>query len=96
MLGIAGTPDVVGAYVNDRGFTRPCLIDWKTGAEERWHRIQLAIYDRLVPAGTVPRDRIVVYLRDDGTFRPVVHRDRRDLAIAAAVISIAQDQAQAA
>ncbi len=96
VLGIAGTPDIVGSYVNDRGFTRGCLIDWKTGAEERWHRIQLAIYDRLVPAWPVPRDRIVVYLSDDGTYRPVVHRVRRDLEIAAAVISIAQDQAYAA
>lgn len=58
-----GTPDRVG--FDGRG--RPLILDFKTGGKERWHAMQLALYDIL--CDDLPprqRRRVTLYLKADG------------------------------
>lgn len=87
--GIAGKPDIIGGTASQR-----CtIIDWKTGAHERWHGYQLAWYEHLarvngLVGGLV--DRVAVYLRDDGTYQPHRFPDRNDWHVAQAAITVVQ------
>lgn len=98
-LGIAGTPDVLGTWVAPTGVRRGVLIDWKTGAPQRWHRFQTSIYRHLAQepdesgVSWPTLDRVCVYLASDGSFLVEPHKDDRfDWQIASAVIAIARDQ----
>lgn len=74
---VAGTPDRV-AVLRRPGFpVQLGVLDKKTGAEEVWHRYQIAIYGVLVDAwltlspvqralAALPRVLHTIYLRDDG------------------------------
>lgn len=86
--GIAGKPDVIGLVGS-----RCTVIDWKTGGHERWHGLQLAIYEHLARVnGLVDGllDRVAVYLRDDGTYQTHRFTDRNDWHIAQAAITVVQ------
>lgn len=91
VLGIAGTPDVIGYWRNQRGQRRPVVIDWKTGDPQAWHALQLAIYRHLITPVLPMADRVAVYLSPDA-FAVREHTDPREWAKAAAVITIATDQ----
>lgn len=98
VLGVAGTPDVVGSWMTARG-RRPVVIDWKTGDPQAWHPLQLAIYrdlvyrDFIVKSVTDGRlsDRVGVYLSAED-YRVREYTDPRDMSKARAVITIATDQ----
>lgn len=62
-----GRPDRVAA----RLFGRPAVVEIKTGGEARWHDLQTAGYQLLIPTGV----RFVLYLRPNGTYK--LHRCRR-------------------
>lgn len=76
----AGIADWVG--FDSRG--RPFTFDRKTGAAQKWHRIQTALYDILhddLPWGV--RRRGALYLQKDGSCaRLVEHTDKRDYVAA--------------
>lgn len=71
-LKFRGTPDRVGWL-----YGVPAVVDIKTGSRAAWHGVQLAAYDLLVPA-PAPRQRWVVYLPGDGTFRLEQYDDPDD------------------
>lgn len=74
VLKFNGQPDRVAI---DEAARRVKIVDFKSGGREPWHGIQLAAYERLVRLHAQqnkmrwadwPMDRLVVYLRADGTF----------------------------
>jgi hypothetical protein len=73
-LRFRGTPDRIG-----RCDGSPAVVDLKTGERAKWHGIQLAAYDLLVPLA-VPRRRWIVYLPGDGTFALTPYDDPDDYA----------------
>lgn len=90
-LGIAGTPDVIAVTTPGGGRFRYVIPDWKTGGVERWHGIQLAVYEHLARTrGLVEGlcDRLTVHLKDDGTYSTQPYKDRRDWKIAHAAITL--------
>lgn len=89
--GFAGRPDWIGArcYLEDHDSCH-CVIDWKTGAKQRWHDYQLAAYSQLVYglAGAWPL-RIAVYLQSDGRMARLEERtDQNDLRIFLAAVAV--------
>lgn len=76
--------DPLGRYAGtlDRLITiydRPAIVDIKTGAEEYWHRLQLAGYQSLI---AMPHARrLAIYLRDDGTYSCVEFSDVTDAGV---------------
>ena len=89
VLGVAGTPDVVGRIFGHAG-----VVDWKTGVKARWHRYQVAVYAHLVRCDRAegPITRTAVYLKPTGQYAIETCSDRRDWQIAQAVIAIAHDK----
>lgn len=90
-LGIAGTPDLIAFTTPGGGRFRYVIPDWKTGGVERWHGVQLAIYEHLARThGLVEGlcERLTVHLRDDGTYTTQPYKDRRDWKIAQAAIAL--------
>jgi hypothetical protein len=74
---VAGCPDRVAILRRPGVPVHLAILDPKTGAEEPWHRYQLAIYDVIVAAwlelcpvprtlAALPRRRYAIYLREDG------------------------------
>lgn len=63
---------------------RPMVLDFKTGPAQKWHRIQLALYDMLhddIPWGI--RRRVGLYLQKDGSIaKPKEYADRNDYGVA--------------
>ena len=66
-LGYAGTVDW-------KGYER--VVDYKSGAEAWWHRYQTAAYAQAI-GGKL--SRACLYLRSDGTFKIVYHKDKSDV-----------------
>lgn len=89
MLGFAGTVDRVRDV---RG--RLAVIDFKTGAPQPWHRVQLAAYAVLV--ATALQAPIVrrygLYLRPDGTYTFIPYTDRSDWDVFKAALTVASFQ----
>lgn len=61
------------------------LVEIKTGQPEAWHEIQTAAYALAWPS---PVARFALYLRNDGTYRLLVHADRRDTDVWRAAITL--------
>jgi hypothetical protein len=69
----AGRPDrIVADLFGERG-----IAEFKTGAEEKWHGYQTALYQLMDPAGS----RWVIYLLDDGRYKLRAMRNAEDYAI---------------
>jgi len=87
-LGFAGTPDQFRPLFADLG-----LVDTKSGSPADWHPIQTSAYGHLVglqkPAWR-HRKRFALYLRKDGLYRLVEHKDRNDFRIFQAALNVAQ------
>jgi hypothetical protein len=85
--GFAGTPDAVRAF---RGVGT--LFDIKTGTPGPWWAIQTSAYESLVRQhlGCGPLQRFCLQLCRDGTFRLHQHRDRNDLKIFYAALTVVQ------
>lgn len=69
-----GIPDRVGFDAKKR----PLVLDFKTGGPQRWHAIQLALYDLLcddIPWGI--RRRVTLYLQRDGSLAKAKEYDKR-------------------
>lgn len=77
----AGTVDRVGYLTGTSALPGLIIPDLKTGQKQPWHRLQLAAYElmlaRELPAG-VPRTRVGIYLRNDGTFSVEVYDQPSD------------------
>jgi hypothetical protein len=73
-LGFAGTPDRLGQFQG-----HDVVVDIKTGQPAKWHGIQLAAYDLLVPRA-LRRQRWAIYLTAAGV--PLIRHydDPRDYA----------------
>jgi hypothetical protein len=88
-LGYAGTIDrvrTVGPHL--------AVIDFKTGAAQRWHRVQLAAYAELAKRATqhaVIR-RFGLYLRADGSYTFTAYTDRTDWDVFKACLTVARFQ----
>jgi hypothetical protein len=94
VLGIGGQPDLI-ALVNIKHVVEPrfAVIDWKTGGPERWHGYQTAWYEHLARVNRLVEglvDRIVVHLKDDGTYTTRQYKERSDWNVADAIRVIEQ------
>ena len=78
--GYAGTPDRLG-YVNDRW----TVIDIKTGAPAKWHRVQTAGY-AMFSTSNIPY-RMAVYLKPGG-YKIVEHKDKLDEQVFLSALTI--------
>lgn len=59
----------------------PSLIDIKTGGESDWHRYQLGLYQpAVVETLRLHCKRYNLYLTNDGKYRLVERKDRRDIS----------------
>ncbi len=77
----AGTVDQLGTLGG-----APLLLELKSGAPDKWHRIQTALYCMLLD----PRPRrAVLYLPKSGGYRFVQHHERVDFDVAKAVLTLA-------
>lgn len=91
---MGGTPDLL-AYLQPKmlGGERFAVIDWKTGMPERWHAYQTAWYEHLARVNHLVEglcDRIVVHLKDDGTYTIRTFKDRDDWKVADAARLVEQ------
>jgi hypothetical protein len=77
----AGTADRIGTIGRHPERSR-VVVDLKSGSPQRWHGLQLALYDLLYASRRVPpmtRRRVCVYLRRDGRCaQSVTFSDDRD------------------
>jgi hypothetical protein len=73
-LGYCGTLDRTGAF-QPPPFEPNVLLDIKTGASARWHRIQLAAYAACFSNPGSFR-RMTIYVREDGTYSIVEYHPR--------------------
>lgn len=82
-LGYAGKPDII-AWLNNK----KCIIDIKTGSQEKWHGIQLSAYKLLLASDKVIQSLYCLYLQKNGIYRLVEYLDKdyRDIWLAALTI----------
>jgi hypothetical protein len=81
-LYLTGCPDRVGAVEGYRA-----VVDYKTGREYSWHRLQIALYAILLERVSLPTDiRMCVYLSREGDFRTVIHKANKDIVEACSLI----------
>jgi hypothetical protein len=74
-LYLTGCPDRVGIVKGYRA-----VVDYKTGGEYGWHRLQLALYSILLERVGVKTDiRMGVYLSKEGAYRTVIHKANKDI-----------------
>jgi hypothetical protein len=74
-LHLTGCPDRVGVVKGYRA-----VVDYKTGGEYSWHRLQLALYSILLERINQPTDiRMAVYLSKEGVYRTVIHKANKDI-----------------
>jgi RecB family exonuclease len=74
-LHLTGCPDRVGVVKGYR-----TVVDYKTGGEYAWHRLQLALYAILLDRINQPTDiRMAVYLSKEGECRTVIHKANKDI-----------------
>lgn len=74
-LGISGCPDRI-CVIDEK----VSLIDYKTGNNYPWHRLQLALYQILVErAGIQIEQRVNVYLYSSGRYRVGIHNNIKDI-----------------
>ena len=66
----AGKPDIIGRLNNKK-----CIIDVKTGSQERWHGIQLTAYKLLLPKNNI-QALYGLYLQKDEKYRLVEYLDK--------------------
>lgn len=79
----AGTADFIGSLGEDFG-----VLDLKTGTPEKWHRLQLHAYQKMLDKAA---KMWVLYVKDDGTFKQVtVKPSARDWAAFQNGLSILQ------
>ena len=88
-IGLTGCPDRVG-IINGRH----TIVDYKTGGQYPWHRLQVALYAILVERSLWTRDgcpqfnkRLTVYLSPGGTFRIGSYSGRQDILEAWSLIT---------
>ena len=86
----AGTPDMVAVADG-----KHVVIDWKTGAPKKWHRMQAAAYAMLVErGGRVPEDGLgyswspvneawLVYVKKSGVSVQVINEEKLSLMVSA-------------
>ena len=77
----AGTPDII-CKLNDRDV----IIDVKTGVEAATTGVQTAAYALLCPVPVV--QRFGLYLKADGKYKLVEYKDRNDIKIFNAALSL--------
>ncbi len=79
-LGYAGKPDIIARLNNKK-----CIIDIKTGSQEKWHGIQLSAYKLLLASDDVIQSLYGLYLQKNGNYRLIEYLDRdyRDIWLAA-------------
>jgi hypothetical protein len=87
-FGYAGTPDLIYYNKSDK----LCLDDWKTTANPMpSHQIQLAAYkqawDKTYPKRKI-QERATVILKDDGSYRRIIHRSGNDLHVWMAAVNL--------
>ena len=74
-LGITGCPDRYGEINGQLA-----VMDYKTGASQSWHKLQLALYAILLGRQNHQTEiRVCVYLQSDGTFSVQRHTSNVDL-----------------
>jgi hypothetical protein len=74
-LYLTGCPDRVGIVKGYRA-----VVDYKTGGEYAWHRLQIALYAILLERIGLSTDiRMCVYLSKEGVYRPVIHKANKDI-----------------
>ncbi len=79
---LTGCPDRVGSVKGYRA-----VIDYKTGGEYKWHRLQLALYAILLERqGHVTDIRMDVYLSKTGAYKQVIHKSNKDILEAWSII----------
>lgn len=76
----AGTLDVRGLLGSD-----PVIIDRKTGAAQPWAALQLAAY---ADCFEMHYKRFVIELDDAGKYRLIEHKDRSDIKVFLAALSV--------
>jgi hypothetical protein len=86
----AGTPDDIGTHqLADMNF---CIVDIKTGQAMPYHALQLALYasllSALVDVDPASVERIGVHLKADASYKIVRYRDKQDIPIALAAVSL--------
>lgn len=89
-LPFAGTFDLL-CWMHDKGTRRQILMDLKSGAKARWHRVQVQAYGALVPEA----ERLaLLYLDKEGGLPTwqIVTRDPRDWAGFCHALAILQYQ----
>jgi hypothetical protein len=86
---LTGCPDRAGIIGG-----RHTIVDYKTGGQYPWHRLQVALYAILVERSLWTRDgspqfnkRLTVYLSPEGTFRIGSHSGRQDILEAWSLIT---------
>lgn len=79
-MNFAGTPDLL-AWTNGNGKRLLSLVDLKSGAKARWHRVQVQAYYRLMGYTDANALRLL-YIHADGSEPDylTVKRDPRDFA----------------
>jgi hypothetical protein len=69
------------------------VLDYKTGAAQKWHRLQLALYSILLERDKHPTvARLAVYLKNDGTYSMTQHDSALDITQAWNLINRYLDQ----
>tara|TARA_R110000824_G_scaffold219743_7_gene406740 strand:- start:1105 stop:1716 length:612 start_codon:yes stop_codon:yes gene_type:complete len=86
---LTGCPDRVGLVKGYRA-----VIDYKTGGEYKWHRLQVALYAILLERqGHITDIRMDVYLSKEGIYKQTIHKSNKDLLEAWSIIKAYGEQA---
>lgn len=102
--GVTGRPDVVGYLPRVIGAipSGPIIVDFKSGAREPSHGVQLALYERLADATPdlraalppehrdLPWTRLGAYVKDTGRFRVHPYTDPHEVLVAHAILTLTE------